>query len=212
MNVAGTRGDQTRNLLITSRISIPDVLITSRNEGPVSHNMVQLLTNSNLSRGLFNNKTRWPRWPCIAHLIIRQVWFNWPFGSWEKFNIGFQDGGQLGFPIRTILATYDLQITSIVPMKFESIALLVQEKKFKIDFQHGCKGNHLGFWIRMTLAIFYLQVTPTLPIKFQVNEPFNSGEEVENRFSRRQLWRPSCISNRNDFSYFWSTSYLDDSF
>ena len=33
---------------------------------------------------------------------------------------------------------FDLQVTSILPMKFKSIALLVQEKKFKIDFQHDC--------------------------------------------------------------------------
>ena len=50
----------------------------------------------------------------------------------EKINIDFQDGGYLGFPIRIILATFDL------PMKFKSIALLVQEKMFKIDFQYGC--------------------------------------------------------------------------
>ena len=56
----------------------------------------------------------------------------------KKFNTDFQDGGHLGFPIRTILATSDLQITAILPIKFESIALLVQEKKFKIDFQHSC--------------------------------------------------------------------------
>ena len=67
----------------------------------------------------------------------------------KKFNTDFQDGGHLGFPIRTILATFDLQVTSIMPMKFESIALLVQEKKFKTDFQHGCQGDHLGFPIRM---------------------------------------------------------------
>ena len=40
--------------------------------------------------------------------------------------------------IRMILATFDLQVTLILPMKFESITLLVQKKKFKIDFQHGC--------------------------------------------------------------------------
>ena len=56
----------------------------------------------------------------------------------KKFNIDFQDGSHLGFPIRTILATFDLQVTSILPKKFESVALLVQEKKFEIDFQHGC--------------------------------------------------------------------------
>ena len=47
----------------------------------------------------------------------------------KKFNIDFQDGGHLGFPIRIILATFDLQVTSILPMMFESIAFLVQEKK-----------------------------------------------------------------------------------
>ena len=56
----------------------------------------------------------------------------------KEFNIDIQDGGHLGFPIRTILATFDLQVTLILPMKFELIALLVQEQKFKIDFQHGC--------------------------------------------------------------------------
>ena len=30
-------------------------------------------------------KTRGPRWPCIAHLILRQVWVNWPLGSREEF-------------------------------------------------------------------------------------------------------------------------------
>ena len=130
----------------------------------------------------------------------------------KKFNIDFQDGGHLGFPIRTILATFELQITSILPMKFESIDLLVQEKTFKIDFQHGCYGNHLGFLIRMILAIFDQQVPLILPIKFRVNGPFYLGEEVKNRFSRLQLWGPSCISDRSDFSYFWSTSHFDDSY
>ena len=50
----------------------------------------------------------------------------------------FQDCGHLGFPIRIILAAFDLQVTPILQMKFKSIALLVQEKKHIIDFQHGC--------------------------------------------------------------------------
>ena len=49
----------------------------------------------------------------------------------KKLNIDFQDGVHLGFPIRMILVTFDLQVTSILTMKFESIALLVWEKKFK---------------------------------------------------------------------------------
>ena len=58
------------------------------------------------------------------------------------------------------------------------------------------------------LIIFDLQVTLMPSTKFRVNWPFGAGEEAENRFSR---WRPSWISDRNDFSYFWSTSYPDAS-
>ena len=36
----------------------------------------------------------------------------------EKFNIDFQDGGHLGLPIRMILATFDVQVTSLLPIKF----------------------------------------------------------------------------------------------
>ena len=36
-----------------------------------------------------------------------------------NFNIDFQDGGHPGFPIRMILATFDLQVTSLLPMKFQ---------------------------------------------------------------------------------------------
>ena len=48
-----------------------------------------------------------------------------------------------------ILVIFDLKITQILP----KLALLVQEKKHKIDFQDG---GHLGFPIRMILTIFYL--------------------------------------------------------
>ena len=58
----------------------------------------------------------------------------------------------------------------------ESIGLLVQEKKRKIDFQDG---GHPGFLIGMILAIFDLQVTLILPSKFGVNWPFSSGEEAK---------------------------------
>ena len=62
-----------------------------------------------------------------------------------KYNIYKQDSSHLGFPIRIILATVDLQVTSILPMNFKSIALSVQEKKFKTDFQDGRHGRNLGF-------------------------------------------------------------------
>ena len=62
-----------------------------------------------------------------------------------KYNKHKQNGSHFGFPIRTIFATVDLQVTWILPMNFESFALLVQEKKLKIDFQNGHHDRHLGF-------------------------------------------------------------------
>ena len=91
----------------------------------------------------------------------------------------------------------------------ESIGLSIQEKKRKIDFQDGGHGGHLGFPIGKILAIFDLQITLMLPKKFGVNWPFGSGEEAKNRFSR---WRPSWISDQNDFSYFWSRCHPDASY
>ena len=46
-----------------------------------------------------------------------------------------------------------------------------------------------------------------LPSKFGVNWLFGSRDEVKNRFSRWRPWQPSWISDRNDFSYFQSTSH-----
>ena len=117
-----------------------------------------------------------------------------------KYNKHKQDGSHIGFPIRMILATVDLQDTSIFPMNFESITLSNQEKKFKTDFQDGCHGCNFGFPIATIWAIFYLQVTPMLPTKFRVNWPFSSEKEGKNRFSR---WPPSWISDWNNFSCFY---------
>ena len=49
-----------------------------------------------------------------SHLITRQVSSQLAF----QFNTDFQDGSHLGFRIRMILAIFDLQVTSILPMKF----------------------------------------------------------------------------------------------
>ena len=117
----------------------------------------------------------------------------------KKQKIDFQDGhhgGHLGFPIGTILATFDLQVTLMLPSKFGVNWPFGSGEEAKIDFQDG---GHLGFPISRILAVFDLQVTLMLPSKFGVNWPFGSGEEAKNRFSR---WRPSWISDRHDFSYF----------
>ena len=79
-----------------------------------------------------------------------------------------------------------------------------------MDFrsEDGSHGIHLGFLIGKIFATFDLHVTQILPTKFWVNWPFSSGKEAKYRFSR---WRPTWISDQNDFSYFWSTNYPDAS-
>ena len=62
-----------------------------------------------------------------------------------KYNKHKQHGSHLGFPIKMILATVDLQVASILSMNFESIALSFQEKKSKTDFQDGRYSRNLGF-------------------------------------------------------------------
>ena len=67
-----------------------------------------------------------------------------------------EEGGHLGFPISTILAIYDLQVTPMLLLYLKSISLSVQEKKRTIDFQDCHHGGHLGFPIGTILAIFDL--------------------------------------------------------
>ena len=101
----------------------------------------------------------------------------------KKRKIDFQDGGHgghLGFPIETILATFDLQITLILPTKFRVNWSFDFWEEAEIDFQDG---GQLGFPIRTNLAIFDLQVAPILSTKFRINWPFGL-EEAQNRFSR----------------------------
>ena len=81
--------------------------------------------------------------------------------SSREFNIDLQDGqdgGHLGLTIRTISATFDLHITSVLPMKFRVNWLFGLRRRIKADFQGGGRGSHLGFSIGMMLAVFCLQV------------------------------------------------------
>ena len=80
-----------------------------------------------------------------------------------KYNEHKQDGSHLGFPIRMILATVDLQVTSILPINFESVVLSVQEKKFKTDFQDGHHGRNLGFSIANLVFFIYKSPQCFLP-------------------------------------------------
>ena len=75
----------------------------------------------------------------------------------------------------------------MLPTKFESIGLLVQEKKRKIDFQDGSHDGHLGFPIGMISANFDLQVTPLLPTKYRLNWPLvqEKRRKIDYQYGRR---------------------------
>ena len=72
-----------------------------------------------------------------------------------------------------ILATFDLQVTLMLPSKFGvNWPFGSGEEAKKIDVQDG---GHLGFPIGTILAIFDLQVTLMLPTKYRVNWPRGVG-------------------------------------
>ena len=58
---------------------------------------------------------------------------NWPFGSGEEVKNIFSrwgHGGNLGFPIRSILATFDVQVALMLPTKF------------RVNLSRGVGGDH----------------------------------------------------------------------
>ena len=96
----------------------------------------------------------------------------------KKRKIDFQDGGHgghLGFPIGTILANFNLQVTPMLPSKFGVNWPFGSGEEAKIDFQDGGQGGHLGIPIGTVLAIFNLQVTQMLPTEYRVNWPGGEG-------------------------------------
>ena len=120
----------------------------------------------------------------------------------KKQKIDFQDGchsGHLGFPIGTILAIFDLQVTQMLPSKFGVNWPFRSGEEAKNRFSRWRPWQPSWILAGTILAIFDLQVTPMLPSKFGVNWPLGSGEDAKNTFSR---WRPSWISDRHHFSYF----------
>ena len=74
-----------------------------------------------------------------------------------KYNKHKQVCSHLRFPIRMILATVDLQVTSILPWNFESIALSVQEEKFTTDFQDGRHGCN---FLSQRFELFFIYKSP----------------------------------------------------
>ena len=143
-----------------------------------------------------NRFSRWPPWR--PYWISNQNDFTY---FWSTNHPDGSHSSHLGFWIRTKLASFDPQINSMLPTKFQ----------VNWPFSSGEVKNRFSKWLRWpywnsnwnVLANFDLQVTPMLPPKFQVNWSFGSGG-----LPRQPPW----IYNLNNFSYFLSTSHLDASY
>ena len=93
----------------------------------------------------------------VTLILPTEFRVSWPFGSGEEDINKFSNGrrsSNLGFQIGTGLASFDLQVTIILPTSFESVGISVQETKGKICFQDGRHGDHLGSPIGMFKLIF----------------------------------------------------------
>ena len=77
-----------------------------------------------------------------------------------------------------------------------------EEAKNRFYIFKMAASSHLGFPIGTIITIFDLKVIPMLPTKFRINWPFGSREEKD-RFSRWPPWRPSLISDQNEFCFFY---------
>ena len=77
------------------------------------------------------------------------------------------------------------------------------------EFQDGPSGGHLGYRNGTILAILNLCVTVMLPIKFLVQSNLRFQRTCRLNISRLPPWRPSWISERNDFSNSESLCHSD---
>ena len=174
-----------------------------------------------------NRFSRWPPWwpswipnrndfthfwsishPDAFYQVSSQLAFGFRRRSEKK---DFQDGhhgGHLGFPISRNLATFNLQVSLMLPTKFGVNWPLGSGDAAKNRFSRWRPWQRFWFPIGMILPTFDLHVTPMLPIKFRVKWLLGLGEEAKSRFS----WRPSWIYHRHDSSYFRSTSHPNASF
>ena len=138
----------------------------------------------------------------VIPMLHTEFQVNWPFGSGEEAkNIFTRWPTQRSSWISDGNDFIYFWSTRCFLLSFKSVGPSVQEKKRKIYFQ---VSGQLGFPIETILASFDLLIITMLSTKFQVSWPFGSGEEAKNIFSRwPPWWRPSLISDLNDFAIFF---------
>ena len=115
----------------------------------------------------------------VALVLSIKFRFKWPFGSGKVAQSRFSRWPPSWISNWNDVSYFYLKVAQIFLSSFESIGLLVREKKRKIDFHDGCHDSHLGCPIATILAILDLHVIQILPINFRVYWPF--GVKVEKR-------------------------------
>ena len=123
----------------------------------------------------------------------------------KKFKIDIQDGrhgGHLGFSICTILAIFNLTVTSGLQMKVSNqLAFRLRGRITKYIFK-SVPGSYFGFPIG-TIKIFSTYKLPYTSYEGlnQLSIPFR--RRVQNIFLRWEWWWLSWISDQNKFRYFY---------
>ena len=118
-----------------------------------------------------------------------------------KYNKHKQEGSHLGFRIRMILATVDLQVTWILDTSNELCQLPFRFRRksskqiLKMDAMAAI-WDFLLHWFELFLSISH----PNASYQVSSQLAFQFRRRSEKRFSRRP---PSWISDWNDFSYFY---------
>ena len=160
----------------------------------------------------FSSKTKQtigPRWPCITHLITRQVVY-WPFGSPEEVQYRFSrwQPWRLSW-ILIFLAVFDLQITSILLIKFRVNLPFCQEEN-QNSFPTWLQWQ--SSWISDWNDFSYLLSTSFYKTWYFISSFESVGLLVKEKNFETEPWYPSLISNQNDFTNFRSASHSDRCF
>ena len=117
--------------------------------------------------------------------------------------------GHLGYRNGTILAILNLYVTVMPPIKFllNSTYGLGEDIVWRISrWRHS---GHLRYRNGTILGILHLYAPPMPPIMFRLNLTYGLVGDIVWRISRWAPWRPSWISERNDFSNSESLCHCD---
>ena len=149
-------------------------------------------------------------WCLQLSLCSIRLWI-WEEMLFEEFQDGYS-GDYLGYGNITILAILNMYVIPMPPIKFRLNQFTVWEMSLD-EFQDGSRCSHL--WYIETngtiSAILNLYAAQMPPIKFLLNPTYDVGGDEIWKILSWPPWRPSWISERNNFSNSESLFHSDAS-